>query len=183
MKHYKLHNEDYFFCWSLLMRGEGRGRGSIEEFEGRKRGMLTMGKQCNPVDHDNLVNKITWLHCWKLKKYEGHGEGSFPNNRIGVGYVSVPPIRRRRFGAGQFGAGHFGAGTIRCQNFFFRFVVLKLRCFGLQLASLALGLRTLVSTGSRSTAFKGIFSGGFFPGGFLSRGFYPGTRISSVLFQ
>ena len=35
-----------------------------------------------------------------------------------VGYVSAPPIRRRRFGAGQFGAGHFGAGTIRRQNFF-----------------------------------------------------------------
>ena len=41
-----------------------------------------------------------------------------------VGYVSAPPIRRRRFGgghfgAGHFGAGHFGAGTIRRQNFFF----------------------------------------------------------------
>ena len=32
---------------------------------------------------------------------------------------SVPPTRRRRFGAGHFGAGHFGAGTIRRQNFFF----------------------------------------------------------------
>ena len=37
---------------------------------------------------------------------------------------SAPPIRRRRFGAGQFGAGHFGDGTIWRQNFFFRFVVL-----------------------------------------------------------
>ena len=36
-----------------------------------------------------------------------------------VGYVSAPPIRRRRFGAGHFGAGHFGAVTIRRQNFFF----------------------------------------------------------------
>ena len=32
---------------------------------------------------------------------------------------SAPPIRCRRFGAGQFGAEHFGAGTIRRQNFFF----------------------------------------------------------------
>ena len=37
---------------------------------------------------------------------------------------SAPLIRRRRFGAGQFGAGRFGAETIRCQNFFFRFVFL-----------------------------------------------------------
>ena len=36
-----------------------------------------------------------------------------------VGYVSAPPIRRRRFGAGHFGAGHFVAGTIQRQNFFF----------------------------------------------------------------
>ena len=34
---------------------------------------------------------------------------------------------------------------------------------------------TLVSTGSRSTAFKEIFSGRLFPVGFLSEGFYPDT--------
>ena len=33
-------------------------------------------------------------------------------------------------------------------------------------ACFARGLRALVSTGSRSTAFKGTFSWGFFPGGF-----------------
>ena len=43
-----------------------------------------------------------------------------------------------------------------------------------------LGLRTLVSTGSRSTAFKGIFSGGFFPGGFLSGGILSGYRVRYV---
>ena len=36
-------------------------------------------------------------------------------------------------------------------------------------------MRTLVSTGSRSTAFKEIFPGGFFPGGFLSGELYPVT--------
>ena len=36
-------------------------------------------------------------------------------------------------------------------------------------------MRTLVSTGLRSTAFKGVFTGGFFPWGFLSGGFYPVT--------
>ena len=46
-----------------------------------------------------------------------------------VGYVSAPPIRGCRFGAGlfgagQFGAGHFGVGTIWHQYFFFRFVFL-----------------------------------------------------------
>ena len=36
---------------------------------------------------------------------------------------SAPPIRRRRFGAGQFGAGHFSARTIRCSEAtLFRFV-------------------------------------------------------------
>ena len=45
--------------------------------------------------------------------------------------------------------------------------------YGYKLASLALGLRILVGTGSRSTALKGIFLGefllvGFFPGGILS---------------
>ena len=77
---------------------------------------------------------------------------------------------RVRFGAGHFGAGHFGAGTIRRRNYFFRFVVLQLRCFGLQLASLAVGLRTLVSTGSRSTAFQNclphcVFLAGKIPAG------------------
>ena len=81
---------------------------------------------------------------------------------FGVAYVSAPPIRRRRFGAGHFVAGHFGAGTIGCQNFFFRFVFLQLSCFGLQLASLAVGLRTLVSTGSRSTALKKLPASLFF---------------------
>ena len=45
----------------------------------------------------------------------------------------------------------------------------------MKLASLTLGLSTLVSTGSCSTAFKEIYSGRFFPGGFLSGGFYPFT--------
>ena len=45
--------------------------------------------------------------------------------RVGFGAAdSVPPIRRRRFGAGHFGAEHFGAGTIWCKEFFFRFVFL-----------------------------------------------------------
>ena len=43
---------------------------------------------------------------------------------IRVGYVSVPPIWRRRLGAGHFGAGHLGVGTIWHQNFFFKFVFL-----------------------------------------------------------
>ena len=42
----------------------------------------------------------------------------------------------------------------RAPELFFRFVFLQLRCFGLWLASLAVGLRTLVSTGSLSTLFK-----------------------------
>ena len=70
-------------------------------------------------------------------------------------------------------SGPFGTTT-----FFFSFVFLQLRCFGLKLASLAVGLRTLVSTGSRSTAFKGIFSGGFFPGEF-----YPGTKSNASVVQ
>ena len=49
------------------------------------------------------------------------------------------------------------------------FVFLQLRCFGLQLTSLALGLRTLVGTGLRSTAFKGIFSEGFYPDTFIEK--------------
>ena len=40
---------------------------------------------------------------------------------------------------------------------------MMLRCFGLSLTSLALGLSTLVGPGSRSTAFKGIFLGRFYP--------------------
>ena len=55
--------------------------------------------------------------------------------------------------------GPFGART-----FFSRFVFLLLRCFGLLLASLAVGLRTLVSTGSRSTAFKKLPASLFFLG-------------------
>ena len=37
---------------------------------------------------------------------------------------------RARLGARHFGAGHLGTGTIGRQNFFFRLVFLKLRCFG-----------------------------------------------------
>ena len=46
--------------------------------------------------------------------------------------------------------------------FFFSFVFLQLCCFGLQLASLALGLRTLVGTGSSSTASKELPASLFF---------------------
>ena len=42
------------------------------------------------------------------------------------------------------------------------FIFLQLRFFSLQLASLALGLRTLVGTGSRSTAFKELPASLFF---------------------
>ena len=61
-------------------------------------------------------------------------------------------FRRRRLGAG-----HFGAGTIWRQNFFFQIRFSVATFFGLQLALLVLGLRTLVGTGSRSTAFKYFF--------------------------
>ena len=61
--------------------------------------------------------------------------------KSGVGYIWVPGLSgtrtRRRTIAG-----------------FFSFVLLCLRSFGLYLASLALGLRTLVGTGLRLTAFK-----------------------------
>ena len=55
--------------------------------------------------------------------------------------------------------------TIQLASFFCSYVV----------EDYVVGLRTLVSTGSRSTVFKGIFWGEFFPGGFLSGGFYPVT--------
>ena len=54
-----------------------------------------------------------------LKFYDDFS-GALTWGRVRFGATdSVPPIRRRRFGAG-----HFDAGTIRRQNFFFRFVVL-----------------------------------------------------------
>ena len=63
-----------------------------------------------------------------------------------VGYVWAPDI---------CAPGLSGARNLRRTIAgFFRFVFLELRCFGLQLASLALGLRTLVETGSHSTAYK-----------------------------
>ena len=54
-------------------------------------------------------------------------------------------------------------GLSGTRTFFLRFFFQSLRCFGLLLASLALGLKTLVGTGSHSTAFKGVFPGGFYP--------------------
>ena len=50
----------------------------MEEFEGRRTGMLTMGEWCNLVS--NMLHHVTTII----------GSGTF---------------RRRRFGAGQFGAG------------------------------------------------------------------------------
>ena len=50
-----------YISWSLITMipaisrartgGNERGRGSMEEFEGKRRGMLTTGELCNPVSN------------------------------------------------------------------------------------------------------------------------------------
>ena len=67
-----------------------------------------------------------------------------------------------RLGRVRFSAADSALDISATELFFLDQFFLQLRCFGLQLASLALGLRTLVGTGSRSTAFKELPASLFF---------------------
>ena len=74
-----------------------------------------------------------------------------------VGYISTPPFRRWTFRRRAFQRRDY-----REPELFFLFFFLQQHCFGLQLASLVSGLRTQVTTGSRSTAFKNCLLHCFF---------------------
>ena len=64
---------------------------------------------------------------------------------------------RVRFGAAVWALDISAPGLSGARTFFFQIRFSVATFFGLQLALLVLGLRTLVGTGSRSTAFKYFF--------------------------